>query len=247
MTTTPANPAPAPADAGMDGEVFWPSQEVVRQANVPDWDAVARQAAKDLAGFWEDQARELEWFSQWSAVLDESQKPFYKWFTGAQVNIVHNCLDRYQDTATRNKVALIWEGERGEQREFSYATLHTEVSRFANVLKSLGVVRGDRVTIYMGRVPEIVIAMLACAKIGAIHSVVYGGFSVDALDGRIDDSQSRIAITCDGGFMNGKIVELKKIVDEALTRCPTVEHVVVVQRTGAEYDMETAATTGTTT
>jgi acetyl-CoA synthetase len=221
----------------MEGEVFWPSQDVVRQANVPDWEAVAKRASEDLAGFWEEQARELEWYSPWSSVLDESQKPFYKWFTGARVNIIHNCLDRYQNNATRNRTALIWEGENGDTREFSYATLHREVSRFANVLKKLGVVRGDRVTVYMGRVPELVVAMLACAKLGAIHSVVYGGFSVDSLAGRIDDSQSKVAITCDGACLNGKIVELKKIMDDALPRCPTIQHLVVVRRTGAAIPM----------
>ena len=237
-TMTPnENIKPNGATPEMEGEVFWPAQDVVRQANVPDWDALAKRAAKDLPGFWDEQARELEWYGQWTNVLDDSQAPFFKWFTGGRVNIVHNCLDRYQNTATRNKVALIWEGEKGDTREFSYASLHREVSRFANVLKGLGVARGDRVTVYMGRVPEIIVAMLACAKIGAIHSVVYGGFSVDSLAGRIDDSASKVAITCDGAFLNGKIVELKKIMDEALTRCPTVEHLVVVQRTGAAVSM----------
>ena len=225
------------AAPGMTGDVYWPAQDVVRQANVPDWEATARRAIKDLPGFWEEQARELEWYGPWTTVLDESQKPFYKWFTGARVNIVHNCLDRYQNTPTRNKTALIWEGENGDTRELSYATLQGEVSRFANVLKKLGVAKGDRVTIYMGRVPEIMIAMLACAKIGAIHSVVYGGFSVDSLAGRIDDSASKVAVTCDGAFLNGKIVELKKIMDDALTHCPTVEHLVVVRRTGAAVPM----------
>ena len=226
------------AAAGMSGEVYWPSQDVIREANVPDWEAVARRAARDLPGFWEEQARELEWQATWSSVLDESQKPFYKWFTGARVNIVHNCLDRYQNTPTRNKIALIWEGENGDTREISYATLHREVSRFANVLKKLGVAKGDRVTIYMGRVPEIIVAMLACAKLGAIHSVVYGGFSVDSLAGRIDDSASKVAVTCDGAFLNGKVVQLKQIMDDALTHCPTVEHLVVVRRTGAEVSMQ---------
>src|SRR5258708_12196822 len=169
------------AAAAMTGDGFWPPQEVVRQANVPDWEAVARRAAKDLPGFWEEQAREVEWYGAWTSVLDESEKQFYKWFNGARVNIIHNCLDRYQNTATRNKTALIWEGENGDARELSYATLHREVSRFGNVLKKLGVVKGDRVTIYMGRVPEIIVAMLACAKIGAIHSVAYVAFSLDSL------------------------------------------------------------------
>ena len=228
--------SPAAANGGapdeLDGEVFWPSPETTQQANVPDWEAVARRADADLAGFWAEQAGELEWFKPWDSVLDESQKPFYKWFSGAQTNIVHNALDRHLKTDVRNKTALLWEGEKGDTREYSYATLSREVARFANVLKGLGIRKGDLVTIYMGRVPEIMVAMLACAKLGAIHSVVYGGFSVDSLAGRIDDSQSRVAITCDGAFLNGKIVPLKQIMDEALTRCPTVEHLVVVRRTG---------------
>jgi acetyl-CoA synthetase len=218
----------------MQGEVFFPAPETIQRARVPDWNALARHADADLQGFWAEQARELEWYAPWDKVLDDTNKPFFKWFTGAKVNIVHNCLDRYQATATRNKTALLWEGEHGDTREYSYATLHREVCRFANVLKGLGVAKGDRVTIYMGRVPEIIVAMLACAKLGAIHSVVYGGFSVDSLAGRIADSESRVAITCDGAFLNGKIVQLKQIMDEALTRCPSVEKLVVVKRTGAD-------------
>ena len=129
------------AAPGMTGDVYWPTQDVVQQANVPDWEATARRAIKDLPGFWEEQARELHWYGLLGAVLDETQKPFYKWFTGARVNIVDNCLDRYQNTPTRNKTALIWEGENGDARELSYATLHREVSRFANVLKGLGILR----------------------------------------------------------------------------------------------------------
>src|SRR5688500_12250029 len=135
-----------------DGELLQPSPEVIQQANVPDWDAVARRAAEDLAGFWAEQAQELEWYKPWHTVLDESQKPFFKWFVGAQTNIVHNALDRYHGTATGNKTALLWEGEKGDTRELSYATLSREVSRFANVLKKLGIAKGDLVTIYMGRV-----------------------------------------------------------------------------------------------
>ena len=174
---------------------MYPSPEAVAQTYVPDWQATADRADKDLSGYWAERAEELEWYRPWDTVLDESNKPFYKWFVGGKVNIVHNCLDRHVKTWRRNKLALIWEGEPGDQRTFSYHALNREVSKFANVLKAMGVKKGDRVTIYMPRIPEIVIAMLACAKIGAIHSVVYGGFSVEALHGRIEDSQSKVAIT----------------------------------------------------
>jgi acetyl-CoA synthetase len=151
---------------------------------------------------------------------------------GATCNITHNCLDRHQKTWRRNKLALIWEGERGEVRTFSYYALHREVCRFANVLKGLGVQKGDRVTIYMPRIPEQVMAMLACARIGAIHSVVFGGFSVEALRGRIQDAESRVLVTADGGFMNNKVVPLKETVDEAARQCPTLESILVVRRVG---------------
>jgi acetyl-CoA synthetase len=223
----------------MEGEVFYPSQSVKDQAIVKDWDTLAETSRKDLKGFWESEANELDWYEKWETVLDDSNKPFYKWFAGAQVNIVHNCIDRHLKTFRKNKLALIWESEDGKlERTFSYYAMNREVSRMANIIKSMGVVKGDRVTIYMGRVPEIVFAMLACAKIGAIHSVVFGGFSVDALRGRIVDSQSKLVITCDGSNQNGKVVELKRIVDEAMKGCPTAENVIVVQRIGQEVPME---------
>ncbi len=222
----------------LSGDVYYPSENVIAQANIRDYEEQVRRAQDDLEGFWGERADELEWYRKWDKVLDDSDKPFYKWFVGARTNIVHNALDRHVKTWRKNKLALIWEGENGDLRSFSYHALNREVCRFANVLRSLGVSKGDRVTIYMGRIPEIWIAMLACAKIGAVHSVVYGGFSVDALQGRIEDSQSRVLITADGGWMNGKIVELKRTVDEALKRCPSVEHVVVVQRTGHGVSME---------
>ncbi len=200
----------------MKQDIYEPSAEIRANAFVKNPEELSQQAAGDLTGFWEEQARQFTWFTPWEKVLDDSNKPFYKWFVGGTTNIVYNCLDRHVDTWRRNKLALIWEGEKGEMRTFSYHALNREVCMFANVLRSMGVKKGDRVTIYMGRIPELPIAMLACAKIGAVHSVVYGGFSVEALHGRIDDSQSNVVITCDGGFMNGKIVELKKIIDEAL-------------------------------
>jgi acetyl-CoA synthetase len=235
------DPAMSPATskkAKLEGEIYYPSPESITQALVPDWEAQAARADQDLAGFWAGRARELEWYRPWDTVLDERDKPFYKWFAGGKVNIVHNCLDRHVKTWRRNKLALIWEGEPGDQRSFSYHALDREVSKFANVLKAMGIRKGDRVTIYLPRIPEIVIAMLACAKIGAVHSVVYGGFSVEALHGRILDSHSKIAITADGGWLNGKVVKLKDILDEALKRSPSVEHVIVVKRTGQEICME---------
>jgi acetyl-CoA synthetase len=217
---------------------YKPSAEIVAQANVQSYEELARWAERDLEGFWAAQAAQFAWFQPWDKVLDDSNKPFFKWFTGAKTNIVYNCLERHLSTWRRNKLALIWESESGDVRTFSYHALNREVCKFSNVLRSMGVRKGDRVTIYMGRVPELPIAMLACAKIGAVHSVVYGGFSVEALHGRIEDSQSNVCITCDGSFMNGKIVELKRIMDEALKRSPTVEHVIVFKRTGHDVPME---------
>ena len=223
----------------LEGEVYYPSQQVIEQAIARDWDALSRKASENLAGFWGEQAEELDWYQKWDTVLDDSNKPFYKWFNGGKVNIVHNCIDRHMKTFRKNKLALIWESEDGKlERTFSYFSINREVSRMANIIKAMGVLKGDRVTIYMGRIPEIVFAMLACAKIGAIHSVVFGGFSVDALQGRIEDSQSKLVITCDGSFQNGKVVELKRTVDEALKGCPSVENVIVVRRVGQDVPME---------
>src|SRR6266511_763423 len=223
----------------MDGEVFYPSNDVVAQARLKDWDVMAVKALKDPQGFWAKEAEELEWFQKWDQVLDDSNKPFFKWFVGAKTNIVHNAIDRHLKTYRKNKLALIWESEDGKLHQtYSYYAVNREVSRMANIIKAMGVRKGDRVTIYMGRIPEIIFAMLACAKIGAIHSVVFGGFSVDSLQGRIDDSQSNLVITMDGSYNNGKIVELKRTVDDALKRCPSVENVIVVKRIGHDVPME---------
>jgi len=225
------------AEQQLTGEVYYPSQQVKINSNA-NCEEIYKSAAEDYEGFWSGEAENLHWFKKWNKVIDDSSKPFFKWFIDGKTNICYNCLDVHLDSARRNKLALIWEGEDGGFRSFSFFALHREVNKFSNVLKSLGVRKGDRVTIYMGRVPEIAIAMLACARIGAIHSVVYGGFSVEALHERLDDSQSKVLITCDGAFQRGKIVELKKISDEALQRAATVESVVVVKRTGHEVNME---------
>ncbi|MDL1892296.1 acetate--CoA ligase [Sphingobacteriales bacterium CHB3] len=226
------------ADKTLSGEVFYPTEDAIRQAHVKDWDKMREEAERDLEGFWAKEANELHWFQHWDKVLDDSKKPFFQWFVGGKTNIVYNCLDRHAETARRNKLALLWEGEKGEFRSFSYFALRREVCRFANVLKSLGVKKGDRVTIYMGRVPELPIAMLATARIGAVHSVVYGGFTVEALAERIEDSQSKLLITCDGAYQRGKIVPLKQIADEAVQRAGTIESVLVVKRTGEPINME---------
>jgi acetyl-CoA synthetase len=222
-----------------DVSAIWtPPKSVVDRALVKDYDALRREAARDPLKFWEARARDLAWYEPWSKVLDDSKAPFYQWFVGAKTNVVLNALDRWLGTPMQNKLALIWEGEDGSLKTYSYFALNREVCRFSNVLKSMGVRKGDRVTIYLPRILELPIAMLACAKIGAVHSVVYGGFSVESLHERIEDSESRVVVTADGGYMRGKIVPLKAIVDEALQRCGVVEHVVVVKRTGQPVNME---------
>ena len=196
-------------------------------------------AARDPLGFWADRAQELEWFSPWRQVLDDSDAPFYRWFPGATTNIVHNAIDRHLAGPKKNKIALIWRGERGgESRSFSYFALNREVVTMANVLKAMGVHKGDRVTIYLPRIPEVVFAMLACAKIGAVHSVVFAGFSADALAARIDHSESRLVITADGSWVNGSIFPLKDIVDEAIRFSASVENIIVVKNTGTDVSME---------
>ena len=225
-------------EQGLTGEVYYPTPEIIEQANIPDYDEVHREALADLPGFWGKIASEdFEWFEPWETVFDDSNAPFYKWFVGAKLNLVHNALDRHMRTPVRNKAALIFEGEPGDVQTYTYQQLNHEVCKFASVLRAMGVNKGDRVTIYMGRIPELVIAMLACAKIGAIHSVVYGGFSTEALHGRIEDSSSKVLITCDGAWLRGKIIELKKIANEAVDRAGTIQSVICVKRTGQDVEM----------
>ncbi|MBL8983758.1 MAG: acetate--CoA ligase [Gemmatimonadetes bacterium] len=186
-------------------------------------------AAADPERWWAERAAELEWFTPWNRVLDW-QPPRAKWFTGGTLNVAHNCLDRHVATARRNKAAIVFEGEPGDRRTLTYWELYVEVRKFANVLKSLGVQRGDRVGIYLPLIPEAAIAMLACARIGAIHSVVFGGFSPESLRDRMNDAEAKVVITADGGYRRGQVVPLKRNTDRALEGCPSVQHVVVVQR-----------------
>jgi acetyl-CoA synthetase len=189
------------------------------------------RAAADPEAYWADWASKLDWFEPWHTVL-EWNPPHAKWFVGGKLNVAHNCLDRHIDAGRGGRTALMWEGEPGDERTYTYAELHAEVCAFANVLRGLGVEKGDRVTIYLPMIPEAAVAMLACARIGAVHSVVFGGFSPDSLADRNNDARSKVLITADGGWRRGTIVPLKANADESLNTSPTVEHVVVVQRGG---------------
>jgi acetyl-CoA synthetase len=227
------------ATNGNREEIYPPSNAIVKKAKIRNYEKLYEESVKNPEKFWEKEASHLHWYKKWDSVLDDSNKPFYKWFTGAKTNIVANAIDRHLHSETRNKLALIWEGEPGDVRTFSFYALNREVSKFANVLKAMGAKKGDIVTIYMPQIPEIIIAMLACAKIGAAHSVVYGGFSVEALAERIADANSRILITADGGYRRGKPTHLKEIANEAMRRSPTIEVCITVKRTGEDCYMET--------
>ncbi len=210
---------------------FPPSDAFVAQANISD-PGIYAKASQDPEGFWEGWAKELDWFEPWHAVL-EWNRPFAKWFVGGKLNAAHNCVDRHAQGARRDKVAIIGEGEPGDVRKITFGELQEEVARTANALKALGVQKGDRVCIYMPMVPELAIAMLACARIGAAHSVVFGGFSADSLAERTNDAEAKLIITADGGWRRGGIVPLKHTVDEAIRLgCPSVQHVLVLQRVG---------------
>src|SRR6516164_1816105 len=219
--------------------VFPPTPEFAKHAHIhsPEaYESISKRAEEDPEGFWAEIAGELQWFSPWTKVL-EWTAPFAKWFLGGQTNISFNCLDRHLSTSRKNKTAILWEGEPGDVRALSYQMLHYEVCRFANVLKSQGMQKGDRATIYMGMVPELAIAMLACARLGITHNVVFGGFSAEALRDRINDSQSKVLITADGAYRRGTIVPLKKNVDDALSYTPSIKRVVVYKRTGEPINM----------
>src|SRR5579863_7208515 len=215
---------------------FPPPPEFSKNAHIhskEEYDKLCARAAADPEGFWADIARELHWFEPWNKVL-EWDCPWAKWFLGGKLNLSYNCLDRHVATWRKNKAAIIWESEPGEVRTLTYQQLLIEVQKFANVLKSLGIKAGDRVAIYMGMCPELPIAMLACARIGAVHSVIFGGFSANALVDRITDQEAVAVITQDGSYRRGSEVKLKQAVDEAMDRCPSVRNVVVFKRTGSE-------------
>ncbi|MGE0041691.1 MAG: acetate--CoA ligase [Vicinamibacterales bacterium] len=219
-----------------EDRAFPPAEAFTRQANIAD-PGIYEKAAADPEAFWEGFARELDWITPWSTVL-EWNPPDAKWFVGGTLNASANCLDRHLATARRNKAAIVWEGEPGDRRTLTYFDLHRETCQFANVLRGLGVAKGDRVALYMPLVPELAIAMLACARIGAVHSVVFGGFSAESLRDRINDSACKVLVTADGGFRRGNVVPLKQVADEALADTPSIQHVVVVRRGVADVPVE---------
>ncbi len=219
-----------------EDRVFRPGRNFTAGANQGD-PAIYGRAARDPEAFWASMARELTWSRPWKKVL-EWTPPHARWFVGGRLNASVNCLDRHLGGATRNKAAIIWEGEPGDDRTLTYAQLHREVCKFANVLKGLGVAKGDRVTLYLPLIPELAIAMLACARIGAVHSVVFGGFSAESLRDRINDAKSTVLVTADGGYRRGAQVPLKRTADEALHGSPCVRHVVVVRRDNFPIDVQ---------
>ncbi len=236
---------PAAVDTSIDSILqeqrqFECSPEFAQRAHVrslEEYEQIYKDSVENPEKFWARVARELYWFRAWDRVL-EWKAPWAKWFVGGLINLSYNCLDRHVETWRKNKAALIWESEPGEIRTLTYQQLHREVQKFANVLKSLGVKKGDRVAIYMGMTPELAIAMLACARIGAPHTVVFGGFSANALVDRIHDSQAATVITQDGAYRRGSEVKLFPVVDEALKSCPTVKNVVIYRRTGTSIHLQ---------
>ncbi|HKM56335.1 MAG TPA: AMP-binding protein, partial [Isosphaeraceae bacterium] len=217
--------------------VFPPPAEFSQSAHIKsleEYQELWNRAKDDPEGFWGEQAKKhLSWFRTWDKVLDWNL-PFARWFTGGQINASYNCVDRHCEGPNKNKAALIFEGEPGDRRVLRYQDLLREVSKFGSILKSLGVKKGDVVGIYLPMIPELVIATLACARIGAPHTVIFGGFSAEALAGRIQDCKAKVLITADGGYRRGKVVPLKENADGAAAECPLLQHVVVYRRTGSE-------------
>ncbi|MDA8085038.1 MAG: acetate--CoA ligase [Nitrospiraceae bacterium] len=221
---------------------FPPSKDLSAHAHIKsmaEYDSMYKRSVEDPEGFWGEMAeKNLTWYKKWDKVLEyDFNKPYIRWFSGGKLNATYNCLDRHLTTATRNKAAIIWEADDGSYKTYTYQQLHMEVCRFANVLKKHGIKKGDRVTIYLPMIPELAISMLACARIGAIHSIVFGGFSATALRDRIQDCQSSLMITSDKGVRGGKFVPLKANGDEAVEECPTVKKVIVVKRGDGEVAM----------
>jgi acetyl-CoA synthetase len=220
--------------------VFPPPEEFAKQAHIKslaEYQKMYQRSVTDPEGFWADAARELHWFRPWTKVLDWNL-PWAKWFVGGRINLCYNCVDRHVMNGLADKTAILWEGEPGEVRKLTFGELHAEVQKFANVLKGLGIKKGDRVAVYMGMTPELAIAILACARIGAVHSVIFGGFAANAIVDRVNDSQCVAILTQDTSYRRGNEVKLKATVDEAVGLCPTVKNVVVYRRSGSPVNLQ---------
>jgi acetyl-CoA synthetase len=227
----------AQLEAMLEVEKFEPPEEFRKQALLSD-PAVYEEAERDWKGWWLSQAKELHWFKEPTEILDDSNPPFYRWFTDGKINASYNCLDRHVEAGNGERVAFHWRGEEGEERDLTYADLHRDVQRFANALKDLGIQKGDVVGIYLPMIPEVVVAMLACARIGAPHNVVFGGFSADAVSERMEFSEAKALITVDGARRKGKVAPIKDQVDEALGGLGTLEHIIVIKHAGADCQMK---------
>jgi acetyl-CoA synthetase len=235
-----SNPAGNITSVLKEKRQFSPSPEFRSGAHIKslaEYEKLWQRAKDDPEGFWAEQAKELSWFKPWNKVLTWNE-PFAQWFVGGQINVSFNCLDRHLTGPRKNKAAILWEGEPGDSRVLRYQDLHREVCKFANVLKSLGIKKGDRVTLYMPMVPELAIAMLACSRIGAPHSIIFGGFSADAVADRNNDAKAKLVVTADGGWRRGKVVPLKQNVDAALAKSPTVEKCIVYNRCNLPVEMK---------
>jgi acetyl-CoA synthetase len=230
----------------IENRLFPPPEETVRNANITaymkskgfdDYESFYQWSLANREEFWNDMAKELHWYEPWQTTFEWTEKPFFKWFSNAKFNAAYNCLDRYMDTPVRTKVAYYWEADDGTTRTITYEELYRMTNRMAKVLQNLGVKKGDRVAVYLPMVPELVVTMLACARLGAAHMVVFGGFAPGSLRDRINDCEAKVLVTSDGGYRGGKLIELKKIADEAVSETPAIEHLVVVQRTRKEVSM----------
>jgi acetyl-CoA synthetase len=231
----------------IEERLFTPSSDVVDNANITaymkakgfdDFESFYQWSLENREEFWNDMAKELDWFEPWQTTFQWTTKPFFQWFTGGKFNIVYNCLDRHMNTPVQDKVAYYWEGDSGATRTLTYKDMYVAVNRMAKALQNLGVKKGDRVAIYMPMIPELPMALLAVARLGAVHNVVFGGFAASSLRDRINDSNAKVIITADSNFRGGKLIELKKIADEAAAECPTVEKVLVVRHSGLEVAMK---------
>ncbi len=233
----------------VEDRTFAPSSDVVNNANITaymkskgftdnDYEAFYEWSLKNRNEYWDDLAKELHWFEPWQTTFEWTNKPFFKWFTGGKFNIVYNCLDRYMDTPMRTKVAYHWEGDDGSTRTITYEDLYVMTNRIAKALQQSGVKKGDRVGISLPMIPELVASTLACARLGAVHMIVFGGFAANALRERIVNCEAKVVIAADGGYRGGKILELKKIADEAVAEAPKVEKMIVIRRTGQDVPMK---------